>query len=467
MQLNRVNLHEAALAWANEELGHANLGDARRTNRLVRTVAQLMQAPNGCLNQSMSSSALLQGAYGLVESSRFKASAIGQAAGLACARRAADLPYVLVPVDATSLTFPGWVYREGLGSVGNHRYGRQGMHVMHAIGLTPMGTPLGLLAQRYWTRPFEPPEEHRQKRALKEKETRHWLDVVEDVRAAFETAEMAVRRWFQCDRAADFREMLEYASQSDDWLTVRASHDRKVQAPLEGRLWQVLSRQPCMGHMYVDVPLSRRRRARRARLSVRMTTMTIVVKNRWTKTRWTVELGAVLVREVHTTPRGEEPLEWLLWTNHPVKTKRDAVRVVNGYAQRWKIEPFHRIWKTDVGVEEAQLQTGAALEKWSYMTAVVAARIQRLVHLARNEPDRPASDELDEHEVRAIVMLLKPKEYDPKTLPTMRQVVRWLAEYGGYAHLYSTTRHPGPTVVARGLERIQSAAALLRQLDEK
>ncbi|TKC98464.1 transposase DNA-binding-containing protein, partial [Polyangium fumosum] len=37
----------SAEAWAQEEFGHADLGDKRRTRRLTRMAAQAVQCPSG------------------------------------------------------------------------------------------------------------------------------------------------------------------------------------------------------------------------------------------------------------------------------------------------------------------------------------------------------------------------------------------------------------------------------------
>jgi hypothetical protein len=46
---------------------------------------------------------------------------------------------------------------------------------------------------------------------------------------------------------------------------------------------------------------------------------------------WQPELLPVVgiwVREDRTTPRGEKPIEWLLWTNHPVQNAADVAEVI-------------------------------------------------------------------------------------------------------------------------------------------
>jgi len=44
--------------------------------------------------------------------------------------------------------------------------------------------------------------------------------------------------------------------------------------------------------------------------------------------------------------RGQTPLRWILFTTHPVKAATDALGVVAAYSRRWRIEDFHKNWKT-------------------------------------------------------------------------------------------------------------------------
>ena len=116
----------------------------------------------------------------------------------------------------------------------------------------------------------------------------------------------------------------------------------------------------------------------------------------------------MLVREEGTTPRGEKPIQWLLLTNHPVRDKQEIRQVVFGYTMRWRIEEFHKTWKTgwcDVEqtqllrtqavircllrvsqsdrASETQLLRTQAVIRWVTILAMVATRVERLKILSR------------------------------------------------------------------------------------
>jgi len=172
------------------------------------------------------------------------------------------------------------------------------------------------------------------------------------------------------------------------------------------------------------------------------------------------------VREHGTEPPGEKPLDWMLLTNAPIDSIQAIRRVVLGYSTRWRIEEFHKTWKSGAcNVEDTQLRSRNALIRWATILSVVATRIERLKRLARTEPERPASDELTPVEIEVLLVLKrrykKRTETVPDTMPTMGQAVLWMAELGGYTGK-SSGGPPGSTTIGRGLERLKiSAEAVL------
>jgi hypothetical protein len=51
------------MSWVSDELGEANLGDARRTQRLIRIVEDLAAKPNASVPQASRDKAAMQGMY--------------------------------------------------------------------------------------------------------------------------------------------------------------------------------------------------------------------------------------------------------------------------------------------------------------------------------------------------------------------------------------------------------------------
>ncbi len=88
------------------------------------------------------------------------------------------------------------------------------------------------------------------------------------------------------------------------------------------------------------------------------------------------------------TPRGVEPVHWLLWTLEPAATDDEALEVVRKYTCRWPIEELHLTLKSGCKVEDLRLETWDGLEKAVTVKSAVAARIVSL-RIGRGRRPRP------------------------------------------------------------------------------
>ena len=387
-----------------------------------------------------------------------------------------------VAIDGTSLTLHDGTEtrKKGFGAVGAWSDGARGIHAMTAFAVTQDDCPVGICGQRLWVR------EQRSKLTrparsgdLENRETRFWLELLGGVSDAFAQGAPDCVPWFQLDRGADCWPVIALAHEQDLLLTVRAAHDRRVDNRLQS-LWSTLERSPVRGHLRVQLlarpprrkrhrkdgrlvfSKTRARRARVAQVAVRAATVPLVLTTATGK-RFTVDFNAVMVREVGRS--ADDRLEWLLLTTHPVDTRADALAVVRGYKARWRIEELHRTWKRGLcRVEDTQLRSRQAVFKWATLLAVVAARALRLTHLAREQPDLPADQELSRFELEALIALRKPKGIALSFVPPLGQAVRWIAELGGYMGPWNGP--PGATVIGRGLYDVLAVARAFETRDK-
>lgn len=452
-----------AREWAIDEFKGVDLGHGSRTTRLIRMATEVAIRPAGKVSEVFTTPADAEGAYRWLENPAVQVDALVAGVGRACAARSAEYPFVYVPVDGSSLNITDDARTRGSGPVGSRKVGARGFQVMTAIGVSPDGTPLGLLGQAWWSRTEVAAGEG--KRAVEATETQHWLDVMESVRAGL--AGSGTRAWFQLDRGGDAWPVLQQGLRDDIWLTVRAAYDRRLRTgPTDEAppyLWDTLDRRPSLGSYEVDVPGTSARKARRARMEVRSAFITLDTREKKKGRARDVPVWAVLASEVGTTPPGEEPLEWMLLTNRTSDTFEASREVVLGYLQRWRVEEFHKAWKSgDCNVEETQLQSEQAIHTLALVLAAVAMRLLRLTYLSRRKPDEPASVEFSEEEIAAVLAL---KEERPRRgrMLTIGVVTRWIAEIGGYTGK-SSGGPPGMLVLARGLAQVEPVARALRHL---
>jgi transposase-like protein/DDE family transposase len=467
----------AATQWARDEFGDAKLGDQRRTNRLVALAATAITRPSGRVTGTFKKLSQREAAFRWVENPAIGVQRITQASARAAARRAAEFSFVFVPVDGSSLTIVDRARSKNIGAVGARSRGGRGVQTMTAMVVAPTGTPLGIGDQVFWARrgrkrPGGKKGGRKDRRSLESRETRYWLQTMGNVARTFEQHAPKTQPWFQLDRGGDSWEVLRFAHERGLYATVRASADRRLwtgKGKARRYLRQQMRLQPVREYLFIDVPAGPHRRARTAKLALRFTVVELDLHNRMGKQRRCVPIGAVHVREVGTTPKGEKPIDWMLLTTFPVATCADAETVLHGYKTRWCIEEFHKTWKSDAcDVEAMQLRSFDNICRWAAVLAAVAMRIQRLMKLARSEPDLPATVELTRGEIKAIIVSAENRNFKakPDDILTIGEAVKWLGDLGGHSPSPSAGP-PGPKTLMRGLESITLLARYFDNSREK
>ena len=427
--------------------------------------------PAGRVTETFTRSDERQGAYGLLESSAVGADEVGTAMFEACARRSASESFVFCAIDGTSLSLTDYEHSKGFGPVGSRAEGGRGLKVMNAMVLSAEGVPLGVSSQRYWTRADRRRRVHRDKLRPEEKETRHWLDAMKQTRQIMAEHAPSTRCWFQLDREGDAWPMLKEAGLGEHWYTIRACRKRRVLLADGGKayLWPLLKQQPVKTTYALEVRAAGRRTARIANMVVRACKVTLDVRDKRTSERFRINVNVVQAMEHGTTPVGERPIQWTLLTNRPIEIIKDVTDVIAGYSMRWRIEELHRTWKSGAcSVEDNQLRSASAAIKWATILMGVAARIERIKLLSREQPDLPATDEFSPAEIKAAALLYFGKAGKAKVTaaaaPTVADVTLWIAYVGGYTGKTSSGGPPGSITLSRGLKDVRVAAKAIEAL---
>jgi len=460
-------MNTATLNWAREEFGLSQLGDVRRTARLVRLAAQAATTPAGTVTAVVKGSAERQAAFRLLEKPTVNCAAVAGASHLATVLRCKGQRFVYVPMDGSSLLLTDRLRSRDVGQVGNWSSGGRGLQVVSAIAVSPDGTPIGVCGQTWWARTEQIVRNRQRKRRpyFGETEMQHAVDLLDEVQERFAKQSPDVKPWFQLDRGYDAWAVLQLAHQRDMLVTVRVKADRCVRDSSKDPkkyLFPRMHKAPVLGYSYVRVPARNGQRARVAKLQVRGLKLTVELRVS-RKRRVYAPMYVVSARELH---RKQDPLHWTLMTTQPTTSFQDAQSIIHGYTTRWRIEEFHRAWKTGVcHVEDTQLRGRDSILKWATILAAVASRASRLTYLARESPDVPAGEELTRWEIDAAIALLRPKGVKLGAKPTLAEAVGWIADIGGFAGKYSG-KPPGPTVIARGLALVESFAKGLKNMNE-
>lgn len=454
----------AEVSWAIEEFAQVSLGDERLNRRCQKLADTLGQQPTAPINQACEDWADSKAAYRFIDNPKVTPDELLAPHSQRTVERMKGHEVVLAVQDTTFFNYTHHPETQGLGEIGTKGQNQRGFGLHSTMAVTPQGQPLGVLTQAFVERPLgapvATPSELRQQ-PIEDKESYRWLQAFDHTIKLTPAGCQVVT---VCDREADIYEMFVMAQERQASLLVRADADRCLQDDEVKHLWPKVEQQPVQGELTVLITGNDKRKERAATVSIRYCTV-------WLRPPWrpkrqklpAVKLQAILVREEHPPANlaelgDHEPLEWLLLTNTPVTTFTEAVQVVEWYCCRWQIEVFHKIVKSGCGVENSRLQTATRLQNYIALMCVVAWRLHWLTYLNRTAPDLPCTHILTTVEWQALYMRMHKTSAFPKSLPTVRQAVHWIAKLGGFLGRKSDGE-PGITAIWRGWQRLQDLAA--------
>lgn len=442
--------------WAGNEFREVELGDKRRTRRLIRLAEQRSENPNGSIAASCGEKSDTKAAYRFLDNEAVGAEAILEAHYQATADRATNEAIVLAVQDTTKLNYSSHHATQGLGYLNGLQF--RGMYVHCTLLVTPQRVPLGLIDQQVWVRPVEKYQvEHDRRKQLptEVKESQKWI-------VSLEATARVQQRLGQTriinigDSEGDIFDLFRKAEQLQQEVIVRAANDRLVDHE-ERLLRAYLLRQPVAGELTVQVPRNKGQPARTAHLEVRFAPVSVRPPAQRKKENLpSVHLWAVLAKEANA-PEKVEAIHWLLLTTVVVGSFDQACVCIAWYTCRWVIETFHKVLKSGCRVEERQFGDAENIQRYLALDSVVAWRVLYLTMMGRDQPDLPCTVILEAHEWQALYCFLYHTNQPPQKTPSLGEATRWVARLGGFLGRKSDGS-PGPMSIWRGLQRLSDIA---------
>ena len=430
-------------AWAEENFGDLDLGHLQRNQRAITIAAGFAARPGKSIPQTFASWYEVQATYTFFANPAVTPDELqARHRELTLARLQQPGTYLLLE-DTTEPAWGGQTARPGLGRVGDKHSTKQGFQLHSCLAVCWPATPqptaqgqrpplevLGLADQQSLVRVAAPPDETRQARLLRARESEVWEAATSRLGTAPDNPAV---RWVRvCDRGADIYEFLVNCQAEGHGYVVRAAQDRALLdaagAPA-GHLFATARRQPSLGEFNLVLRARPGQAARTARLSLSATSLTVRAPWRPGHGRGTLPpITCTVVRVWEAAPpAGGAPLEWILLCDAPITTFAQAREVALQYATRWLVEEFHKALKTGLGIEKLQLETGAQLMAAVALLSVVALRLLHLREFVRLAPEEPASASgLSQLELDVLAQKTK------RPLPTVRAVALALGRLGGH-----------------------------------
>ena len=431
------------MSWAQVEFHDLELGDARRTARVIRLVDDLSAQPTGSIPLACGGWPETKAAYRLLDNPAVEWREILEVHTTRTVERMVGQPVVLCLQDTTELDFTSRPGIAGLGRLSDEA--QHGLYVHPTLAVTPAGVALGVLDAWMWARkPKDQPDVN---------ESTRWIEGYEIVADLAETVP-AIRLVYVADREGDLRALMDAAARRGapaDWL-IRSRHNRKTTTG--EKLWERLAQSTPLGEVEFTLSAAPDRPARLVRQTLYHQAVTLPAHHG----QPAVTVTAILARE-EQPPAGEKAITWRLLTNRTADTLGDVVQLIDWYRKRWLIEIFFRIWKSGCRVEALQLGTLERLERALVVYLIIAWRILHLVTWGRNCPQLPCDVVFDAEEWQAAWMVAY-RTKPPEIPPPLGQVVRLIAGFGGFLGR-KQDGHPGPKAIWEGMQKVRAFALAL------
>ena len=452
--------------WVEREIEGCEFPDERLKTRFAKLLGQLSEKIGAALPAACQDWAATKAAYRFFDNPRVDESIIlaGHFAATKSRMAAAKGP-ILILHDTTEFSFqrerPEKIGKTRLlpsGRIGSKPITKCGLLMHSSLAITTAGKPLGLTAVKFWTR-----KKFKGTNALKGRGKEDGKHSVNTTRIPIEQKESI--RWLKnlqqstqltnpdrCihigDRESDIYELFCLAEQENTHFLVRTCVDR-LAGTGSTTIARKMKREPIQGTHQVEI-LDAQRRSIRVELQLRYSQMTVhppIGKH----TKYAPLSLTVIHAWERGKPEGRKPICWKLLTDLPVEDLESAIEKVDWYAQRWKIETFHKVLKSGCRAEDAKLRTAERLTNLIAVFCIIAWRVFWLCMVNRVSPDLPAKLVFTDTELKLLQHLVPAKASSARK--TVGDFLIRLAKLGGYL---GRTRDapPGNMVLWRGMTRL-------------
>ncbi len=425
---------QSAEAWAQDQWGAVELGDARRNARAVEVGAAIARHPEGSLPAQLEGWNELRAAYRLLNSEEVSHASLSQPHWQKTRQQAQQQGpgVVLFIQDTTEVDYSGHRQTQGLGVIGKGT--TQGLLLHSCLAVVPEAnnpTILGLAGQMVWSRAHAPANEGDK-----------WAELVECMGPLPE----ATATWVSVgDRESDVFSYLRRC-QALGWQTLlRVSQNRVVSTAGLARSHLKTYARSLAAQAQKSLSLRGREGQPQRDLSLKVAWSALRIHPPYAE-RHQAPIPVWCIRCWEDAPEG---LEWILVTTldptvHPVLSQ------IEWYACRWLIEEYHKCLKSGCRAESRQLETATGLMRLLAFLGITAVRLLQLRMLSRRTPDLPADAVVPAPVLNLLAARLRLTS-PPKTVAEFWRAVARLGGFIGRA----ADGQPGWQTLWRGWLRLQ------------
>lgn len=382
---------------------------------------------------------------------------------------------VLAFCDTSSFNFTAHKGRitdfTGLGSLGSVNGTHPLGFFVHPVLVHEQssGIPLGISSVKLWSREEEAKREKSKRYKtqdifIEEKESYKWLGPCLSSRD--NSLASALQITFVMDREGDIMEIYDRLPDERTDVLVRAMHNRNIIKPdqEQEKLFDYISKQPVSATAIVNIKGNKRKK-RKAKVKIKFAKCTL----QWNKKQKVsyknnpegVEVTIIEVKEkVHKGYKDEPPLRWRLISTKNIETVEEAEEEIRIYVQRWKIEEYFKLLKSDgFNIESTELESGKSIRKLTLIIMKVSIKIQRLKAARSGTTEMQVRDVFNDEEIECLELVNEDmsgntiKQQNPYNSSNLAWATWIIARLGGWKEFYNDKRPPGNKTLIWGMDK--------------
>lgn len=364
--------------------------------------------------------------------------------------------------------------QEGLSRIMNNSYGTFKGLISHVNLAYDMKTqqPIGIsdvrfIERDYLSRASKDETRQRDLEPIELKESYKWIIGFLETKKRLKACS---RLTLVADRESDIIELFDRIPDEKTDVVIRSQHNRNIiqQDGSTKKLKEIISSFPVKGSRTMPIR-TKKRKKRSAKLEIRYGQVTLPWPKDKKKTTYRnnqsgIEAYIVDIKEcTHKGYSTEKPLHWRLITTRTIQTLEQAEQIIKLYEQRWKIEEYFKLLKTDCfDIENTELTRGRTIRKLILYVMKVGIKIQHLKASRSGETNSKINTIFTEQEIDCIWKLSPKLEggtekqknpYDRNSLAFASWVI---ARLGGWKEFYDPKRPPGSKTFVWGLEKFEN-----------
>jgi len=437
-------------SWAERNFSKAELGDRRRTQRLVNAAAKIAAHPQSAFTQIFDWNEL-RGFYRVCDQKQATLQAVLQPHWQQTRQALEQRALALIVHDTTELDFTTHPHLVGAGPIGDG--GGRGFLQHNSLALVPQPREvLGLAYQQLRTRQPRPEGDNSYRRKQRPRESDLWLHGIRGLGPAPEGC-----CWVDvADCACDIYEAMQAALALGHHFLFRARENRVAFADAAGeQRTHLMDHARSLASQGTDrVAIAGRggRPSRTARVCLAGAALWVPAPH-GTRARWSqprLRLWVIRIWEPHPPAGVEEPLEWILLCSLPTATLAELKERRDWYCCRWMAEVYHDIEKNGCSQEARRFRTAERMETCLALLSVVAVRVFQMRCALEAHPEAPAEQVATHTEIEVVRRFLQ----DNENHFTVRRFVHGVAKLGGFLGRRGDG-DPGVRALWRGYQRLQ------------